>query len=80
MLQTESITIEVTSEAARAFREVSIEDRKKLELLLKIMFLKLKVWLELLNNKLLINQLISRKNTEYSILEDFLLEKLMVLQ
>jgi hypothetical protein len=36
MLQTEKITIQVTPEAAQAFRNVSSEDRKKLELLLSI--------------------------------------------
>ena len=39
MLQTEAITIQVTSEAARAFREVSDDERKKLELLLSIQLL-----------------------------------------
>jgi len=39
MLQTEKITIQVTPDAAQAFRKVSEQDRKKLELLLSIRLL-----------------------------------------
>lgn len=39
MLQTEQITIQVTAEAAQAFRNFSSEDRKKLELFLSIQLL-----------------------------------------
>jgi hypothetical protein len=39
MLNTEKITIEVTSEAAKAFRSASESERKKMELLLNLRLL-----------------------------------------
>ena len=39
MLNTEKITIEVTPEAAKAFRSASESDRKKMELLLNLRLL-----------------------------------------